>query len=136
MTGGWQRAAPVGRLVRDGNVAKESNVGEYIVYAIIEQGGKQYKVEQGENICIEIRDLAQDQSAIEFDRVLYYQDDDATLVGQPYVAGAKVVGTVNGQAAGPKLFPMQFRRRKDSQRRIGHRQKYLDVQITEIVKPS
>ncbi len=105
------------------------------MYAIIEDGGKQYKVEEGQTLCVELRDLAEDQAEVEFDQVLYYSDDDTTLVGQPMLAGARVVGKLNGQAAGPKLHPMQFRRRKDSQRRIGHRQKYLEVLITSITKP-
>ena len=105
------------------------------MYAIIEDGGKQYKVEQGETVCVELRDLAEAQQEVEFDRVLYYTDDDTTLVGQPLVEGVKVLGKINGVAAGPKLHPMQHRRRKDSQRRIGHRQKYLEVEITDISKP-
>jgi len=105
------------------------------VYAIIEDGGKQYKVEPGETVCVELRDLAENQEEVEFDRILYYSDDDTKLVGQPLVKGAKVVGKINGVAAGPKLYPMQHRRRKDSRRRIGHRQKYLELEITEISKP-
>ena len=105
------------------------------MYAIIEDGGKQYKVEQGEKVCVELRDLTEGQSEISFDRVLLYRDDEMTLVGQPVIEGAKVVGKINGQADGPKLFPMQMKRRKDSQRRIGHRQRYLEVEITSITKP-
>jgi large subunit ribosomal protein L21 len=106
------------------------------VYAIIEDGGKQYKVAQGEKVCVEIRDLDDDQTQIEFDRVLYLNDGQAPLVGQPILDGAKVMGTILDNVAGPKLFPMQFRRRKNSRRRIGHRQKYIEVEITEITKPS
>ena len=106
------------------------------MYAIIDDGGKQYKVEQGGTVCVDLRELTEDQQEIEFDRVLYYSDEDTTLIGQPVVAGAKVVGKINGVAAGPKLHPMQLRRRKDSRRRIGHRQKYIEVEITEIHKPS
>ena len=105
------------------------------MYAIIEDGGKQYKVEQGETVCVELRDLEEGQDEISFERVLLYRDDETTLVGQPVVEGAKVVGKINGRADGPKLFPMQLRRRKDSQRRIGHRQRYLEVEITSIAKP-
>ena len=104
------------------------------MYAIIEDGGKQYKVQPGGTISVELRDLAQDQATVEFDNVLFYSDDDGSQVGQPLVSGMKVVGKVNGQSNGPKLYPMRFKRRKDSQRRIGHRQKYLEVEITEIVK--
>ena len=110
-------------------------LGELNVYAIIEDGGKQYKVQEGETVCVELRDVPEGQTEIEFENVLLYRDDETTLVGQPLVAGAKVMGKINEVAAGPKLYPMQFRRRKDSQRRIGHRQKYLEVEITGITKP-
>lgn len=102
------------------------------MYAIIQDGGKQYKVEPGEVVNVELRQLEPDQAQIEFDQVLLYRDDDNTVVGHPTIAGAKVTGKVVEQTAGPKLFPMSFRRRKDSQRRMGHRQKYLAVEITEI----
>ena len=104
------------------------------MYAIIEDSGKQYKAAQGDMLYVDLRPLPEGQSEIEFDRVLFYSDGDTALVGQPLVDGAKVIGTVKGQAAGPKLYPTSFRRRKDSRRRIGHRQKYLEVEITEIKK--
>ena len=106
-----------------------------MVYAIIEDGGKQYKVEQGQAVCVELREVAEGQTELEFDRVLFYRDEQTTLVGQPVIAGAKVVAKIAGQADGPKLYPMQFRRRKDSQRRIGHRQRYLEVEVTSIAIP-
>ena len=105
------------------------------MYAIIDDGGKQYKVAQGETVCVDLRQLAPDQEQIEFDRVIYYQDDEQTLIGQPVLAGAKVIAKVQEVAKGPKLYPSQIRRRKNSRRRIGHRQKYLQVEITEITKP-
>ena len=106
------------------------------MYAIIDDGGKQYKVSQGEKVCVELRDLADGQDQIEFDKVLYLKDEETTLIGQPILAGAKVVGKLLQEADGPKLYPMQLRRRKNSRRRIGHKQKYLEVEITEISKPS
>jgi len=111
-------------------------IGVDTVYAIIEDSGKQYKVAQGEKVCVEVRDLEEGQTQIEFDRVLYLNDGDAALVGQPILDGAKVIATIQDTVAGPKLFPMQFRRRKNSRRRIGHRQKYIEVEITEITKPA
>jgi len=105
------------------------------VYAIIEDSGKQFKVARGETIFVDVRQLDEDQKELEFDHVLFYRDDETTLIGQPVVAGAKAVGAIKGIAAGPKLYPMNFKRRKDSQRRIGHRQKYLEVEITDITKP-
>lgn len=104
------------------------------MYAIIEDGGKQYKVQQGDKVCVELKDLPEEQQSLEFDRVLFYHDDETMLVGQPLVEGTKVVGKVNGIANGPKLHPSQYQRRKNSRRRIGHRQKYLEVEITEIVR--
>ncbi len=103
------------------------------MYAIIEDGGKQYKVESGKNVTIELRD-AEAGSAIEFDKVLFLNDDSTNEIGQPYVAGAKVAATVVGKVYGPKVYPMQFRRRKNSRRRIGHRQSYLEVTIDSISK--
>ncbi len=103
------------------------------MYAIIEDGGKQYKVEEGQSVAIEVRDV-EEGAAIEFDKVLFVRDDSSSVVGQPYVDGAKVAGTVKTTAYGPKVYPMQFRRRKNSRRRIGHRQRYLEVEITSISK--
>ncbi|MBN1844579.1 MAG: 50S ribosomal protein L21 [Sedimentisphaerales bacterium] len=104
------------------------------MYAIIDDGGKQYKVEPGQSLCVELRELGEDAGQLEFPHVLFYQDGETTLVGTPRVEGAKVLAKVSGEAFGPKVYPMQFRRRKDSRRRIGHRQKYLQVEITEIQK--
>ena len=103
------------------------------MYAIIEDGGKQYKVEEGHSVAIEMRDL-EEGASLEFDKVLFVRDDSSTVVGQPYVDGAKVSATVKTTMQGPKLYPMQFRRRKNSRRRIGHRQSYLEVEITSISK--
>ena len=102
------------------------------MYAIIDDNGKQYKAAQGDILYVDVRPLADEQSEIEFDQVLYYRDDQTTLVGQPLVAGVKVIGKVNGRVDGPKLHPMHFSRRKNSRRRIGHRQRYLEVAITDI----
>ncbi|KPK76176.1 MAG: hypothetical protein AMJ79_07765 [Phycisphaerae bacterium SM23_30] len=105
------------------------------MYAIIEDGGKQYKIEEGQVFYIDVRPAAEDQQEIEFDRVLFYRDEETTLIGQPVIEGARALGRIKQVAAGPKLYPTSFRRRKDSQRRIGHRQKYLEVEITKISKP-
>jgi large subunit ribosomal protein L21 len=102
------------------------------VYAIIEDGGKQYKVQPGDKVDVELRELKPDQTEVVFDRVLYLRDEKNITVGQPVIPDAKVVGKITDHTTGPKLYPMQFRRRKDSRRRIGHRQKYLQVEITDI----
>ena len=105
------------------------------MYAIIEDGGRQYKVSQGQRVCIDLPAVAPEQDRIEFDRVLFYKDETDTLIGQPHVKGAKVSGRIHEPVPGPKLYPAQMRRRKNSRRRIGHRQKYLEVEITRITKP-
>jgi len=107
------------------------------VYAIIEQGGKQYKVSEGDQLDIELTEIAPDAKKIELDKVLLINDDKETKVGSPYIKGAKVIGTFKTTAGealvkGEKLYPMNFRRRKNSRRRIGHRQKYLRIIIDKI----
>jgi large subunit ribosomal protein L21 len=103
------------------------------VYAIIEDGGRQYKVAPGDKIFVDIRDLPIGQETIEFDRVLAVGEGADTRIGQPLVAGAKVVGRLQGQVKGEKLYIMKFRRRKNYRRTTGHRQKHLQVTISDIV---
>jgi large subunit ribosomal protein L21 len=107
------------------------------MYAIIEQGGKQYKVSQGDKINIELVDVAEGAETIELGNVLFVNDGEQVKVGTPYLEGAKVVAKLdvfNGDAVvkGPKVYPTYFRRRKNSKKRIGHRQKYLQVVIDSI----
>ena len=107
------------------------------MYAVIEQGGKQEKVAQGDILNIELTDIAGEAKTIEFDKVLFVNDGENIKVGTPYIDGAKVIGSFKTTAEdsvvkGQKLYPMHFRRRKNSKRRIGHRQKYLQVTIEEI----
>jgi len=107
------------------------------MYAVIEQGGKQYKVAKGDVVNIELTEVADDATTIELDKVLFVSDGKEVKVGTPYLDGAKVVATFKTTAEdsvvkGPKLFPMHFRRRKNSSTRTGHRQKYLQVTIDAI----
>ncbi len=108
------------------------------MYAIIEQGGKQYKVAQGDSLNIELTDVADDAKTIELDKVLFIGDEKQAKIGKPYIEGAKVIASFkdtaeNALVKGPKLYPTHFRRRKNSKRRIGHRQKYLQITIDKIV---
>jgi len=101
------------------------------MYAVIEQGGKQYKVAQGDRLRIELADVAADAETIEMDKVLFLSDGKKIKIGTPYIEGAKVTGRFPGTAAesivkGEKLYPTYFRRRKNSKKRIGHRQKYME----------
>ncbi len=107
------------------------------MYAVIEQGGKQYMVSQGDVIRIELTEVEPDTKSIELDKVLFVSDGTEIKVGTPYIEGAKVIASFHATAEdaivkGPKLYPMHMRRRKNSSRRIGHRQKYLQVLIDAI----
>jgi len=110
---------------------------EFRMYAVIEQGGKQYKVSAGDVINIELADVAPEAETIELDKVLFVSDGEKIKVGTPYLDKAKVIGRFKSnaqeaQVKGPKLYPTHFRRRKNSSRKMGHRQKYLQVTIDSI----
>lgn len=107
------------------------------MYAIIEQGSKQYKLVQGDCLNIELTDVSPDAETIELNKVLFVSDGKKTKIGTPYLESAKVIASFKTTARdavirGKKLYPMHFRRRKNSKRRIGHRQKYLQVVIDKI----
>ncbi len=107
------------------------------MYAVVEQGAKQYKVADGDILSIELTELSPDATTIELDKVLLVSDGETVKIGTPYVEGAKVFASFKTTAEeavvkGQKLYPMYFRRRKNSRRRIGHRQKYLQVVIDRI----
>ena len=107
------------------------------MYAVIEQGGKQYKVAAGDVINVELTEVAPDAKTIDLDKVLLVSDGQTVRVGAPYLDGAKVVAgfKVSGEASvvkGPKVYPTYLRRRKNSAKRIGHRQKYMQVIVESI----
>jgi large subunit ribosomal protein L21 len=107
------------------------------MFAIVETGSKQYKVSQGDTIRIELTDVKAEAEALELDKVLFVSDGSQIKIGTPYIQGAKVVAKFettasDGVVKGPKLYPMTFRKRKNSKKRIGHRQKYMQVTIDKI----
>ena len=107
------------------------------MYAIFEQGGRQYKVAEGEIVKVDLVDIDPQAKQLTFDKVLFVGDGQNNKIGKPYLEGAKVVASFASTAEeavvkGPKLYPATFRRRKDSRRRIGHRQKSLQVTIAKI----
>ena len=86
---------------------------------------------------IDLTDVPPDAKTIEMDKVLFISDDEKIKVGTPYLKGAKVIASfkttaVESMVKARKLYPMHFRRRKNSKRRIGHRQKYLLITIEKI----
>jgi len=107
--------------------------GDSGMYVIIEDGSRQYRVQEGDVVKLDYRE-AQVGSSLEFDRVLLYQNEGDTRIGQPLVAGAKVVGEVVDHPS-TKLYIQHFRRRKNYRRLKGHRQPYTSVKINKIVLP-
>ena len=103
------------------------------MYAIFEDGGRQYKASPGDKLYVDLRDLAEDQETLEFDHVLAVGEGEDARIGQPLVEGAKVVARIEGEVKGPKIDVIKFRRRKNYQRKQGHRQKHIQVTISEII---
>lgn len=102
-----------------------------IMYAIIESGGKQYLVEKGDVIDVELLELTQ-EGKITFDRVLFIGNGKKAEVGAPTVKAAHVLGQLVQEVRGPKVIAYKYKKRKNYHRKIGHRQNYLRVKITEI----
>lgn len=103
------------------------------MFAVIRTKGCQYLVRKGEKIKIPAR-MADVGASVEFDHVLMIKDDGATLVGQPYVEGAKVTGIVRQTGRSSKVIVYKFRRRKKYRRKRGHRQDFCEVEILDINK--
>ncbi len=100
------------------------------MYAIIETGGKQYRVENGDVIYVEKLD-AEVETEVTFDKVVAVSDK-SLKVGKPYVKDAFVKGTVLKNGKGKKVTVFTYKPKKGSSRKMGHRQPYTKVQITEI----
>jgi large subunit ribosomal protein L21 len=101
------------------------------MYAVIETGGKQYRVELGSELHVELTG-ATPGSEISFDRVLLVRTDSTTEVGTPVVAGAKVTATVLGQERGPKTISFKYRPKARSRITKGHRQELHLIKVTEV----
>jgi large subunit ribosomal protein L21 len=103
------------------------------MYAIIKSGGKQYKVQSGEQLRVEHLP-AEVGASVSFGEVLLVGSGEAVKVGAPLVSGAKVNATVVAHGRGEKLKIFKLRRRKHYQRTQGHRQSYTEVRIDDIVQ--
>ena len=102
------------------------------MYAVIETGGKQYRVQEGMVLEHELLDGASVGQAVVFDKVLMVANEDDVKVGAPYIEGGKVTATVQSHGKGDKVRIVKFRRRKHYLRQGTHRQPYTDVKITGI----
>jgi len=103
------------------------------VYAIIATGGKQYRVQEGDQIKVE-KLASSPGEKIEFKDVLLLADGDNVSIGTPLVEGGKVSGEVQEHARAKKIEIIKFKRRKNHMKHMGHRQHYTSVKITGISK--
>jgi large subunit ribosomal protein L21 len=101
------------------------------MYAVIQTGGKQYRVAPGDTVRVEKLD-AETGASVELDQVLMLAKDDDIRVGTPYVDGGKVIATIKAHGRGKKVKIVKFRRRKHYMKRQGHRQWYTELEINEI----
>jgi len=104
------------------------------MFAVIESGGKQYRVSPGDVLDVEL--IAAAEGEIRFDRVLMVSGDGGLEIGDPMVAGALVSASLVGAVRGPKIRVFKKKRRKQYRRTIGHRQDLHRVKIGEITLPS
>jgi large subunit ribosomal protein L21 len=102
------------------------------MYAIIVDGGHQYKVEEGQQLDIDYRD-APAGDELTFDRVLAVSSGTDVRLGRPLVSGASVTAKVLGPVQGEKLVIQKLRRRKNFRKKTGHRSIYTRVEISKIV---
>jgi len=102
-------------------------------FAVIETGGKQYKVAVGDVLDVELLggELSEGD-AVSFDKVLLTENNSDTKIGTPYLAGTVVAAKYLGLAAGPKITIIRYQQKSNRDRKQGHRQKYSRVEITAI----
>ena len=101
------------------------------MYAIIEEGGKQFKVTSGDTILVD-RQVNDGEKSIKFDRVLLIGGEGEPQIGLPALAKATVSADVIGEEKGDKIDIQKYKRRKGYHKKIGHRQRYTRVKITGI----
>ena len=101
------------------------------MYAVIQTGGKQYKVEPGEEVRVEKLD-GKVGDEVYFDKVLLVSKEGKVTVGRPVLENSKVVAKITKQGRGPKIVIFKYRRRKGYRKKQGHRQDFTGVKIIEI----
>lgn len=101
------------------------------MYAVIQTGGKQYKVSQGDIIDVEKIPIPQSKE-VRFDEVLLCADKKECTIGQPFIKGAHVTADIIDEIRGKKITTYKYKRRKNYHRTIGHRQDLVRLRIKEI----
>lgn len=119
---------PVSASLRSDS-AFESEV--LFVFAVIETGGKQYKVTEGDVVFVEKLDVSEGET-VTFDRVLAVSSGKNFSAGAPYVEGATVTANVVKNGKAKKIHVLKYKAKKNEKKKIGHRQPYTKVQITAI----
>jgi large subunit ribosomal protein L21 len=104
------------------------------IYAIIETGGKQYRVSPGQSLDVERLEVAQG-SSVELDRVLLIAQGEKVTVGNPTVGGAKVLATSQGEIKGEKVIVFKYKPKVRYRKKTGHRQTYTRLTIDKIIEP-
>ncbi len=102
------------------------------MYAIVRDGSSQIRCEKGAKLRLALRDKAEPGSTLALTDVLLVGGDAGVKVGTPNVTGAKVTVRVTGEAKGPKLVVYRYRRRKNSDKKRGHRQHYTEAVVESI----
>lgn len=103
------------------------------IYAVIEIGGKQYKVAPKQTIEVERLGVPEGET-VELDKVLFIGGDGDSVVGNPIIKGAKVVATCLGEAKGEKVIVFKYKSKVRYRRKKGHRQTYTRILVNEIIK--
>ncbi|MEG1603469.1 MAG: 50S ribosomal protein L21 [Cloacibacillus sp.] len=101
------------------------------MYAVIEQGGKQYRVTEGDKFRME-KIHAEDGAQVAFDKVILLGKDDGAVIGAPYVDGASVTAKVLESGKDDKVIVFKYRRKKNYRKFRGHRQQYTLIQIESV----
>ena len=101
------------------------------MFAVIETGGKQYKVEKGTVLYIE-KIVAEENETVKFDTVLAVSDENGLKVGAPYIAGASVEAQVVKQGKGKKIYVLKYKPKTNEKKKTGHRQLFTKVVVTNI----
>ena len=101
------------------------------MYAIIRDGGRQYRVQEGQEVDVDYRDASKGDQ-IKFDQVLAVSASDGLQLGRPIVEGASVLAEVLGARMGKKIVVQKIRRRKNTRTKNGHRQLYTRIRIDKI----
>jgi large subunit ribosomal protein L21 len=101
------------------------------MYAIVEAGGKQYRVQEGDIVKVESLGVDEGESVV-FDRVLLVGKDDSLLVGTPCVKGASVTATAVANGKDKKILVFKFKRKKNYRKMRGHRQRFTEIRIDSI----